>query len=147
MIKHRFLFEPARWVGGGKITFEETSGLVRFYSSWVFESSSDKKIHCHQRIELQELGETMNNFLTIYDICENRFKIELKSDLIKESHGKGIIDNHSIAWEFHGTEGVEGFEIYTLQSDDDYTLHAEYSSSELFRSKIDARLWKKDSLA
>jgi hypothetical protein len=57
--------------------------------------------------------------------------------------GKGIIDAKTIAWEFRGHPDFEGFEVYELQENGDFMLHAEYSSLDQIRTIIDGRIWKK----
>lgn len=148
MNQHKFLFTPGRWVGGGKITFSASYELIRFYTSWVIEEVAESKIFCRQRIEMQQINEMVNNFFIIYDISENGFKIDLENELFGSVSGAGIFDANIIAWDFHGTttqsNQFEGFEVYELQEDGDYMMHAEYSSAELFRTIVDARIWKKD---
>jgi hypothetical protein len=54
-----------------------------------------------------------------------------------------VIDAKTIAWEFRNNEEFQGFEVYELQENGDYMLHAEYSTSEDFRTIIDGRVWQK----
>lgn len=146
MDQHIFLFVPGRWVGGGKITFSASNELIRFYTSWLIEKDAEGKMHCDQRVEMQEVHEIVNNHFLVYDITKDSFKIDLENELFGQVKGKGIIDPTTIAWEFHSYSdtGVEGFEVYELQENGDYMLHAEYSSAELFRTIVDARIWKKE---
>jgi hypothetical protein len=47
-----------------------------------------------------------------------------------------------IAWEFRENDlNFEGFETYHLQEDGSYTMHAEYVTSDQFRTQIDGKLW------
>lgn len=142
---HEFIFMPGRWVGGGKITFSISPELVRFYTSWVMEEKKENCIRAIQRVEMQALEEVVNNKFVIYDFEENKFKIDLENDLVGSANGSGVIDEKTIAWEFRGNSGVEGFEVYELQDNGDYMLHAEYSSAERFRTIIDGRIWKKST--
>lgn len=145
MYKHEFIFAPGRWVGGGKITFSTSPEVIRFYTSWAIEHKN-QLIYSVQRVEMHPLEAVINNNFIIYDIEPERFKIDLESELIHGSSGKGIIDAQTIAWEFHGhenEEGIEGFEVYELQENGDYMFHAEYSSMEQFRTIVDGRIWKK----
>lgn len=145
---HQFLFTPGRWVGGGKITFSASYELIRFYTSWTNGPAINGRIFCQQRVEKQQVNETVNNDFTLYDISEKDFKIHLENELFGSIEGKGIIDAHTIAWEFHGMstqkQEFEGFEVYELQEDGDYMVHAEYASAELFRTIVDARIWRKE---
>lgn len=150
MNPHKFLFTPGRWLGGGKITFSSSNELIRFYTSWAIEEEAESKIFCRQRVEMQQVNETVNNSFLIYDITQNAFKVDLENELFGSVSGAGIFDAETIAWEFHGTTTqdnlFEGFEVYNLQEDGDYMVHAEYSSAELFRTIIDARIWMKESV-
>jgi len=145
MVHHEFIFMPGRWVGGGKIAFSVSPELVRFYTSWTLEEKKQNAIHALQRVEMQSLEEVVNNKFTVYDLEEKKFKIDLENDLIGSATGIGIIDEKTIAWEFRGNTGIEGFEVYELQENGDYMLHAEYSSAEQFRTIIDGRIWKKST--
>lgn len=148
MADHMFLFTPGRWVGGGKITFSASNELIRFYTSWVIEENIEGTIQCNQRVEMQDVHEVVCNHFVVYDITKESFKIDLENELFGKVSGKGIIDSTTIAWEFRHSadEGVfEGFEVYELQDNGDYMLHAEYTSEELFRTIIDARIWKKEA--
>lgn len=145
MLHHEFIFMPGRWVGGGKITFSVSPELVRFYTSWTIEEQKGHAIHVLQRVEMQSLEEVVNNKFVVYDLEDKKFKIDLENDLIGNANGTGIIDEKTIAWEFRGNTGVEGFEVYELQDNGDYMLHAEYSSAEQFRTIIDGRIWKKST--
>jgi hypothetical protein len=71
--------------------------------------------------------------------------MELENELLGKVKGAGVIDEKTIAWEFHGTGGLEGFEVYELQDNGDYMMHAEYSSPDQFRTIIDGRIWKKNA--
>lgn len=150
MNQHKFLFIPGRWVGGGKITFSASYELIRFYTSWIIEEEKDGKMICRQRVEMQQIHESVNNQFVIYDVSENKFKIDLENELFGSVSGTGIFDANTIAWEFHGTSTqsnqFEGFEVYELQEDGDYMVHAEYSSEEFFRTIVDARIWRKDGV-
>lgn len=147
MDRHRFLFTPGRWVGGGKITFSASNELIRFYTSWQIENEEDGRILSKQRIEMQQVQETVNNQFIFYDFSENKFKVHLTNELFGSVEGTGIVDAKTVAWEFHGSttrsNRFEGFEVYELQEDGDYMMHAEYASEELFRTIVDARIWQK----
>lgn len=143
MHQHEFLFSPGRWVGGGKITFSTSSQLIRFYTSWVVTRASDNSIICVQRVEMQPLDEVVNNNFHVFDLQGTHFKINLESEFVSAPAGTGLIDEKTIAWEFRGQDGLEGFEVYELQENGDYMFHAEYSSIDQFRTIVDGRIWKK----
>jgi len=141
---HQFIFNPGRWVGEGRITFSSSSEMLRFYTSWVLNPEEDSKIACNQRVEMQGAPEVVENNFSIYDISKSKFGIDLENDLIGKVIGTGVIDEKTIAWEFRGNAGLEGFEVYELQENGDYMLHAEYASDQ-FRTIIDGRVWKKST--
>lgn len=141
---HEFIFTPGRWIGEGKITFSSSKDHLRFYTSWLISNDLDSgKIRCEQRVEMQGVENVVVNQFIIDKISLGKFKIHLENDLIGLVEGSGIFDKNTVAWEFRNTAATEGFEIYELQDNGDYMLHAEYSSPELFRTIIDGRIWKK----
>ena len=146
-MQHLFIFSPGRWVGGGKITFNTSPELIRFYTSWNVEEKKNGVIECTQQIEMQTLHENVRNQFSIHDISPGilmtRFKIDLENELIGSAKGVGIVDTKTIAWEFRGNKGIEGFEVYEIQENGDYMLHAEYSSVDDFRTIVDGRIWSK----
>lgn len=142
---HTFIFNPGIWVGEGKITFSTSPENIHFYTKWTIEKNDETKGYvCEQQVEMQGMNESVFNHLVIFDVTEESFKIKLENDLIGKVSGQGIIDPKTIAWEYMGEE-FEGFEVYELQDNGDYTLHAEYSSSDQYRTIIDGRIWKKSS--
>lgn len=88
-------------------------------------------------------GGTVYNSFIFSDVHQNTFTVELVSEPLGKVLGKGVMDSKMIAWEFRGNPDFEGFEVYELQDNLDYMMHAEYSSSELARTIIDGRIWKK----
>lgn len=145
MTQHQFLFLPGRWVGAGKITFSNSDELLRFYTSWMLAPEAEGEMYCNQRVELQGVDEQILNSLKVYDVTENDFKIDLESAPAGIVTGKGIIDAKIISWEFHGTGSIEGFEVYELQDNGDYMVHAEYSIAGIFSTCVDGRIWRKET--
>lgn len=145
MTHHEFLFVPGRWVGQGKITFSNSNDLLRFYTSWMLTPGNEGEMYCNQLVELQGVDEQILNSLKVYEITANDFKIDLESAPNGIAKGKGVIDLKTIAWEFHGTGSIEGFEVYELQDNGDYMVHAEYSIAGLFSTCVDGRIWRKES--
>ncbi len=144
MEPHLFLFAPGRWVGAGRITFSISKELIRFYTRWTIEKDQQGRFNCDQIVEMQGIQEKVENRFIVSSLIENKFKIEMQSEAVGSAIGSGIVDVKTIAWEFHGQAGIEGFEVYELQENGDYMLHAEYASSDSFRTIIDARIWRKD---
>lgn len=143
MIKHEFIFKPGQWIGEGKITINVSPERLRFYTRWLIDPIEAQSICCQQHVEMEGRDENVFNRFLLSEINDKSFKIEFTSELLGILQGKGIIDAKTIAWEFRGYSDFEGFEVYELQPDGDYMMHAEYASSENFRTTIDGRIWKK----
>lgn len=143
MSAHHFIFSPGAWIGEGRVTFSMSPDLVRYYTKWVVESGREGVILCEQRVEKEGGGEDIYNTFSFSDIKKDAFTIELTNETLGTIRGKGIIDLKTIAWEFKNHPEFQGFEVYELQDNGDYLVHAEYSSSEDFRTIIDGRVWKK----
>lgn len=149
MQAHKFLFSQSDWIGQGKLTFSHSAGHLRFYTKWIIQKQKDGFIHAEQHIEQEGESDRLFNSFTIASIAEGAFEITLSNELMGTVHGHGIIDAKTIAWEFkRKAEGedetaFEGFEVYELQDNGDYMLHAEYLSANSFRTIIDGRIWQK----
>jgi len=142
---HEFIFFPGLWIGEGRISFSASPEWLRFYTKWQIEKEDNGPVRCEQQVEMEGGEESAFNQFTISDVLENSFTIELTSELLGTVEGKGVFDAKTIAWEFRGHPEFEGFEVYELQDNGDYMLHAEYSSTDQFRTIIDGRIWKKSS--
>lgn len=145
---HPFIFTPAIWLGEGKIQFSGSTDVIKFYTRWIVSNADpDSILHeitAVQTIEMQgESDEVIQNHFTISQSDESTFILELENDLIGVVQGTGVTDPKKIAWEFRGNSSLEGFEVYELQEAGDYLFHAEYISSDQFRSIIDGHIWKK----
>lgn len=146
MFKHNFIFLPGIWIGEGRVTFSESPEHLRFYTKWIIEKSDEENvIHCQHQVEMQGSDENVSNKFSFFNVTPNSFAVKLENNLIGEVSGKGIIDAKTIAWEFKGSPEFEGFEVYELQEDGDYMLHAEYASSDQYRTIVDGRIWKKST--
>lgn len=141
---HQFIFSPGTWIGEGKITFSTSPQSIHFYTKWMIESHN-QGFFCSHQVEMQGADESMFNKLTISDVTPTSFLVTLENNLVGRVAGKGVIDPKTIAWEYRQGDDFEGFEVYELQEDGDYMLHAEYSSSDQYRTIIDGRIWKKSS--
>lgn len=144
-MEHKFLFNPGNWIGEGRVTFNVSPEVIRFYTKWTLEKKGETEIKASQEVEMQGTEPNMFNSFQFSNISENSFDVYLENELLGKITGKGVIDKKTIAWEFHGTGGLEGFEVYELQENGDYMLHAEYASPDQFRTIIDGRLWEKSS--
>lgn len=142
-MQHEFIFQTGQWIGEGKITFSSSPEHLHFYTKWMIAPRTEKKIHCQQKVETHGNADQVFNDFHISEITDCGFTIELKNEHVGKIYGKGVIDAKTIAWEFRGTGQIEGFEVYELQDNGDYMVHAEYSSTDQFRTIIDGRIWKK----
>lgn len=148
MTRHLFIFSPGIWLGEGKISFSASNEQLPFSTRWTIqeESMQDESmgIACVQEVEMREAGsEKLSNKIFIFDITDTHFKVALSNEMVGKVMGKGIIDDKTIAWELREKSGFEGFEVYELQENGEYFFHAEYASTESFRTIIDGRIWKK----
>jgi len=143
---HPFIFQPGRWIGEGKVSFNVSPDRLLFSTEWEIEEMGEGGIiHCTQTVEMQGVEEVVTNaFEVSRSEEEGVFDILLTNESIERVEGNGVVDAEKIAWEFRGHEAFEGFEVYEKQSAGDYMLHAEYGSSDQFRTIIDGRIWRKE---
>lgn len=145
--QHPFIFEAGKWIGEGKVKFSSSPEQMKFYTKWNIPKSSEesgsKMVICSQQVEMQGNNEQVINRFYFHSFTPTSFKIELENELVGKVEGKGVIDEKTLAWEFRGHPNFEGFEVYELLDNGDYTLHAEYASPDQFRTIIDGRIWKK----
>lgn len=142
---HEFIFKPGTWVGEGKVTFSASPERVRFYTKWTIEKEKNGEITCQQHVEMEGGDSNVYNTFIFSDIqlATGTFNVELTSEMLGSVQGKGLIDVKTIAWEFRDHPEFQGFEVYELQDNGDFMLHAEYSSVDQIRTIIDGRIWKK----
>lgn len=144
MHNHIFIFQPGTWIGEGKIAFSASPESVRFYTKWAIDTENNGTVSAEQQVEMQGSEPNTKTQFSISDITPSSFVIELDNETLGKVTGTGVIDQKTIAWEFRANgEGLEGFEVYELQENGDYMLHAEYASADQFRTIIDGRIWKK----
>lgn len=138
-----FIFKPGLWIGEGKVTFSASPESVRFYTKWTVEKENNKQIICQQHVEMEDGESNVYNTFIFSNLLPHSFSVELSNELLGSVQGTGLIDDKTIAWEFRGHPEFEGFEVYELQDNGDFMLHAEYSSMDQIRTIIDGRIWKK----
>lgn len=149
MAQHSFIFKPGIWLGEGKISFSASNEQIAFSTRWTIQEEAQhegkSRISCLQEVEMRDGGsEKLKNKLTFSDITPTHFAVELSNEMAGQVFGKGIVDAGTIAWELREKSGFEGFEVYELQENGEYFFHAEYASTENFRTIIDGRIWKKN---
>lgn len=144
MSSHSFIFLPGRWIGEGRVGFSASSDTLHFYTQWQINPIEGSVIQCTQEVDMPGTDKSLNTF-AISEITAVSFVINLQNDILGKVQGRGIIEPKTIAWEFHGQGTLEGFEVYEMQENGDYMMHAEYASQAQFRTIIDGRIWKKDT--
>lgn len=143
MTKHQFIFAPGEWLGEGRIAFTASPDILRFYTKWNIKELTNHIISCQQRVEMEGRDEDIYNNFVFSAMQPESFIVEISNDTLGLMMGKGILDTKTIAWEFRGNPEFEGFEVYELQDNGDYMLHAEYMSTDQYRTIIDGRVWRK----
>lgn len=143
MSAHSFLFSPGVWLGQGHIILAPSQERLQFYTRWVIEPKKEGVICCQQRVEMPAVAEQVQNSFYLHDVSEENFTILLVNEQLGQVHGRGLVTDKSIAWEFRINSGLEGFEIYHLQENGGYLIHAEYASLDQFKTVIDGFIWKK----
>lgn len=144
--QHPFIFTPGAWLGEGKITLSMMEDKLPFYTRWKIPPADEGgRIASTQEIQIAGLSDLMHNQFSFYDISKKNFAIELENQSLGKVVGKGLINTKVIGWEFRlGHLGFEGFEFYEVAEEPDtYLLHAEYSTSDDFRTIIHGKVWKK----
>lgn len=149
MSQHLFIYHPGDWIGQGRITFSHSSGHIRFYTKWIFKKEQNGIIFAEQQIEQEGEAVLLFNIFQFSKLTPTSFHVSLSNDLTGQVSGKGVVEPKTIAWEFRkpsgleGDEQIEGFEVYEIQENGDYLMHAEYFSSGQYRTIIDGRIWQK----
>lgn len=136
--QHRFLFEPGQWAGEGIITLNMVEEELKFTTKWnILGPDFTGKIPSIQEIQILGISENMRNELDFYDFTSKNFLVDMDNANIGKVVGKGVFDEKMIAWEFRENAlNFEGFEAYHLQKDGSYRMHAEYVTSDQFRTEI-----------
>jgi len=138
-----FLFQTGTFLGSGTIEMPLVEEPKVFHTKWEIEKIEPLLFRCKQTVEMAE-GEKVVNHFEVIGYEEKKFDILLENELIGSFLGKGVIDEKVIAWEFREKGEFEGFEVYTLEGDRQYSFKAEYlSSDQEMRTHIAGKLWKK----
>ena len=142
---HEFILKPGIWLGEGIVKVSAVKEDLKFFTRWNIAPMGDPgQIECLQEIQIGGVSDIMLNQFSFYPIDSSAFKIELENQNLGVIVGEGVIKPQVIAWEFRMKElGFEGFEMYDLQEDGSYFLHAEYTTKDDFRTKIQGKIWKK----
>lgn len=140
---HLFIFKPGIWIGEGKVAFSVSPTRVRFFTRWEVKELGEKGFQCRQAVELEGVDEHVVNLYTFTHPTDQKFQVVLENELLEKISGAGFIEGNKIAWEFRGHETFEGFEVYQLEENGMYRMHAEYASPDQFRTMIEGIIWKK----
>jgi hypothetical protein len=143
MAPQGFIFTPGVWIGEGKISFSSSPEFIKFYTRWQVVEEKPKQMKAVQTVEMQGVDDHVVNYFTFHHITESNFSVELQNNMIGKVTGTGIIEPATLAWEFKDQLAFEGFEVYELQENGDYFLHAEYASPDQFRTIVEGLIWKK----
>lgn len=146
---HTFIFTPGEWIGHGKVTISGSKEAIQFITKWIISPKEKGIIRAEQTVEKQGFDDILVNRFQFSDVDKKVFSVKLENEVIgDERQGKARIDDNSIFWAFEEigegeTVGVAGVEMYTQQSEDDYTLHAEYFLDETHRTIVEGHIWRK----
>jgi len=142
-MKNLFILKPNTWVGEGKINLNMVEENLIFFTKWIVnKNDSIGKIAAVQEIQVDGISDNMKNELSFYDFSSKSFNVEMENVSIGKVVGYGVYDNKLIAWEFRDNElNFEGYETYHLQKDGSYLMHAEYVTTDQFRTQIEGRIW------
>ena len=142
-MSHLFIFTPSIWIGEGKISITGSTEFIKFYTKWTFVQETTSKIKGTHIVEMQDVSEHVINAFDFSAITSHSFNLQMRNDIVGTIDGTGVIEPKVIAWEFRQSTTFEGFEVYELQENEDYLLHAEYASPDQIRTIIEGRIWKK----
>lgn len=142
--QHSFILTPSSWLGEGKIKLNMVEEELGFFTRWnVASTSPEGKIECVQEIQVKGLSDIMLNEFHLFDLSVQQFAISLENEALGKVHGKGLINDKVIAWEFRVPDiGFEGFEFYEKIDDENYLMRAEYATADEFRTVINGKIWK-----
>jgi hypothetical protein len=144
MVNRNFLYSPGVWYAEGTVKVVSSDSEHKFYAKWRVMEKKEGKIIAIQEVELDQMKEKNINTFTFSDFTHDKFNVMLQNDLFGQIHGKGLISDQTIAWEFHGQDlAFEGFEVYQHLSGDEWTTRAEYVSAGEPHTIITGKLWRK----
>jgi hypothetical protein len=141
MVSH-FLFESGEWLGAGQVTFTMSPDLLYFRTKWSVAKQEDATFLCSQTVEIIG-GDSMLNVFSISPTSDRTFGIVLSNEVLGEFMGTGIVEPEIVAWEFRDVGTFEGYEVYERTQEDEYSMHAEYLSSDGARTMIRGKIWRK----
>ena len=142
MNSNHFLFEPGEWLGAGQVSFTVSPDVLRFRTKWAILQQGAQSYNCIQTVFVEN-GDQIVNLFTVTPNNTDGFNIVLENQHLGTFTGDGILENALVGWEFREPGVFEGFEVYERVKEDEYSLHAEYLSSDLSRTTIRGKIWRK----
>jgi len=117
---------------------------LAFFTRWTVATvDGNGLIECTQEVQVKGLSDVMRNEFVMYNFANGAFTIDLENQALGRITGKGLINEKVIAWEFRVEEiGFDGFEIYEKEDDKNYSVRAEYATTDQFRTLIQGRVWQ-----
>jgi hypothetical protein len=141
MSRH-FIFEPGEWLGAGQVSFSVSPDVLYFRTKWT---GVEQDAHLYVLTQIVEIvgGDRIVNYFSVTLHEGSTFNIVLKNELLGTFTGSGVLEDGLVAWEFRYPGVFEGYEVYERSHETEYTMHAEYLSSDQSRTSIRGRIWKK----
>lgn len=141
--EEHFLFQPGEWLGAGQVSFSMSPDVLHFRTRWQISPPDEGAVSCTQTVEIVGGDRLVNMFEIVPEDNADRFHVVLENDELGTFEGSGLFDEKMVAWEFRDKGVFEGFEVYKRVEDDEYTMHAEYVSSDQTRTMIRGRIWRR----
>jgi hypothetical protein len=141
---HLFIFSEGIWLGEGKIYLNMLEEELVFFTRWKVERKGpDGCIECTQEIQVKGLSDIMINHFVLSNFSATSFSILMENHAVGKVDGTGVISSDRLGWEFRVKEiGFEGFEFYEKKSEDLYSVHGEFSTSDDLRTTIRGKIWR-----
>jgi hypothetical protein len=118
-----------------------------FFTRWTVRSrEGNGPVECTQEIQVKGLSDVMTNHFILSDFSLVDFSVVMENHAVGKVSGKGILNEHRVGWEFRVKEiGFEGFEFYEKKSDETYSVHGEFATSDELRTTIRGKIWRQVS--
>jgi hypothetical protein len=140
--KSHFLFTPGEWLGTGQVSFSMSPDVLQFRTKWAIFQDEPTLYRCTQTVEIVG-GDRIINVFEVVPHDSRSFDIILENEVLGTFLGTGVTEERLVAWEFRQKGTFEGYEVYKKVDDSEYSMHAEYLSSDDTRTTIRGRLWKR----
>jgi len=140
--KSHFLFTPGEWLGTGQVSFSMSPDVLQFRTKWAVVQDEPTLYRCTQTVEIVG-GDRIINVFEVVPHDSRSFDIILENEVLGTFLGTGVAEERLVAWEFRQKGTFEGYEVYNKVDDSEYSMHAEYLSTDDTRTTIRGRLWKR----